>query len=220
MAGLDPRVDRAALEKLLDHAFARPDPDDLDRTHGVVIVQRGAIVSERYAEGVGPDDAFRSWSMAKSITNALVGVLVRQGRLDVHIPLFPPGDAAGRATLFAAMARKLKLPIKSEELPPLPDNDQLGGNEMEGLLVRALRVYESGKDAEERGVGEAKPLRACIESAIKDFRPSAHVERLELMDLLAVKECTDTRFLPERFRKLSLSEVNARIERLKAAVGE
>jgi hypothetical protein len=39
------------------------------------------------------------------------------------------------------------------------------------------------------------------------------------MDLLAVKECTDTRFLPERFRKLSLSDVNARIERLKAAIG-
>jgi hypothetical protein len=118
------------------------------------------------------------------------------------------------------MARKLKLPIKSEELPPLPENDQLGGNEMEGLLVRALRVYESGKDAEERGVGQAQPLRACIESAISDFRPSAHVERLQLMDLLAVKECTDTRFLPDRFRKLSLSDVNARIEVLKAAVGE
>jgi hypothetical protein len=160
------------------------------------------------------------WIFATSRPDLVEVDLKRQGRLDVHIPLFPPGDAAGRATLFAAMARKLKLPIKSEELPPLPDNDQLGGNEMEGLLVRALRVYESGKDAEERGVGEAKPLRACIESAINDFRPSAHVERLELMDLLAVKECTDTRFLPERFRKLSLSEVNARIERLKAAVGE
>ncbi len=160
------------------------------------------------------------WIFATSRPDLVEVDLKRQGRLDVHIPLFPPGDAAGRATLFAAMARKLKLPIKSEELPPLPDNDQLGGNEMEGLLVRALRVYESGKDAEERGVGEAKPLRACIESAINDFRPSAHVERLELMDLLAVKECTDTRFLPERFRKRSLSEGNARIERLKAAVGE
>jgi hypothetical protein len=112
------------------------------------------------------------------------------------------------------------MPVKLEELPRLPDNDQLGGNEMEGILVRALRVYETGKDAEERGQGNAKPLPACIEEAIADFRPSAHVERLELMDLLAVKECTDTRFLPERFRKLSLAQVNARIEELKAAIGE
>jgi SpoVK/Ycf46/Vps4 family AAA+-type ATPase len=160
------------------------------------------------------------WIFATSRPDLVEVDLKRQGRLDVHIPLFPPGDAAGRATLFAAMARKLKLPIKPEELPALPDNDQLGGNEMEGLLVRALRIYESGKDAEERGMGAGKPLRACIESAIADFRPSAHVERLELMDLLAVKECTDTRFLPERFRKLSLADVNARIERLKTAVGE
>jgi hypothetical protein len=160
------------------------------------------------------------WIFATSRPDLVEVDLKRQGRLDVHIPLFPPGDPAGRATLFAAMARKLKLPIEPEELPPLPDNDQLGGNEMEGLLVRALRVFESGKDAEERGKGKAKTLRECIEAATADFRPSAHVERLELMDMLAVKECTDTRFLPERFRKLSLADVNARIERLKAAVGE
>lgn len=34
-AELDPRVDRVALEKLLDHAFARPEPDDLERPKGV-----------------------------------------------------------------------------------------------------------------------------------------------------------------------------------------
>jgi hypothetical protein len=160
------------------------------------------------------------WIFATSRPDLVEVDLKRQGRLDVHIPLFPPGDAAGRATLFAAMARKLKMPVKPEELPRLPDNDQLGGNEMEGILVRALRVWETGRDAEERGQGKAKPLATCIEEAIADFRPSAHVERLELMDLLAVKECTDTRFLPERFRKLSLAQVNARIEALKAAIGE
>jgi AAA+ superfamily predicted ATPase len=160
------------------------------------------------------------WIFATSRPDLVEVDLKRQGRLDVHIPLFPPGDAAGRATLFAAMAHKLKLPIRAEELPPLPDNDQLGGNEMEGILVRALRIYETAADAQERGQGQAKPLRACIEEAVADFRPSAHVERLELMDLLAVKECTDTRFLPERFRRLSLAQVNARIEQLKTSIGE
>jgi SpoVK/Ycf46/Vps4 family AAA+-type ATPase len=160
------------------------------------------------------------WIFATSRPDLVEVDLKRQGRLDVHIPLFPPGDAAGRVGLFVAMARKLKLPIKPEELPSLPANDQIGGNEMEGILVRALRTSEAAKDAEERGGSKAMPLRACIEEAIADFRPSAHVERLELMDLLAVKECTDTRFLPERFRKLSLVQVNARIEQLKTAVGE
>ncbi len=160
------------------------------------------------------------WIFATSRPDLVEVDLKRQGRLDVHIPLFPPGDAAGRATLFAAMAHKLKLPIKPEELPPLPDNDQIGGNEMEGILVRSLREYETAQDAEERAAGKAVPLPECVARAIADFRPSAHVERLELMDLLAVKECTDTRFLPERFRKLSLAQVNARIEALKTAIGE
>ena len=101
------------------------------------------------------------WIFATSRPDLVEVDLKRQGRLDVHIPLFPPGDAAGRATLFGAMARKLKLPIKPEELPPLPDNDQLGGNEMEGLLVRALRTYESGKDAGGAGQGR-RPAAAGL----------------------------------------------------------
>lgn len=84
---LDRRVDRAALEKLLDHAFGQPDPQDLDRTHGVVIIQGGKLVAERHAHDVTPDHAFLSWSMAKSITNALVGILVQQGKLDISQPI-------------------------------------------------------------------------------------------------------------------------------------
>ncbi len=160
------------------------------------------------------------WVFATSRPDLVEVDLKRQGRLDVHIPLFPPGDAAGRAALFAAMARKLKMPITPARLPVLPDNDQIGGNEMEGILVRALRLYETRRAAAEAAGGEVPSLVACIEEAIADFRPSAHVERLELMDLLAVKECTDARFLPERFRALSLSEVNARIAHLKTVLGE
>ena len=40
------------------------------------------------------------------------------------------------------------------------------------------------------------------------------------MDLLAVKECTDSRFLPERFRELTLDEVNQRLDTLKLTIGE
>ncbi len=100
---LDPRVDRGGLEKLLDHAFSVPEPEDLERTHAVVAVQRGEIVAERYARGVEPDDTFLSWSMAKSITNALVGILVRQGKLDISQPIpvkeWNEGDPRRRITI-------------------------------------------------------------------------------------------------------------------------
>ena len=47
---------------------------------------RGQIIAERYAPGFGVHTQYRTWSTAKSITNALVGILVGQGRLEVDAP--------------------------------------------------------------------------------------------------------------------------------------
>ncbi len=152
------------------------------------------------------------WVFATSRPDLLEVDLKRQGRLDVHVPLFPPGDEASRHALFAAMARKVGIKIKPDELPPLPDDPNLGGNEMEGLLVRALRAFET------RPEGSTATLPEVIAEVIADFRPSAHVERLEAMDLLAVKECTDARFLPPRFRSLTLEQVNRRLDELRHAI--
>jgi hypothetical protein len=154
------------------------------------------------------------WVFATSRPDLLEVDLKRQGRLDVHIPLFPPGDAASRHELFAAMARKVGIEVAAGELPPLPDDHHLGGNEMEGILVRALRTWETRPEGDERTLPEV------VAAAVADFRPSAHGERLELMDLLAVKECTDTRFLPDRYRTLPLADVNRRIEELRLRLGE
>lgn len=155
------------------------------------------------------------WVFATSRPDLLEVDLKRQGRLDVHIPLFPPGDQESRKELFLAMARKVGLEVDPADLPVPPDDDQVGGNEMEGILVRALRIHETQPEGEER-----RSLPEIIRQVLEDFRPSAYVERLELMDLLAVKECTDSKFLPERFRGLSLSEVNRRIEALRLVLGE
>jgi hypothetical protein len=112
------------------------------------------------------------------------------------------------------MARKVGLDITKDELPRLPDDDQLGGNEMEGILVRSMRSHRT------RSGGEPEPLADVIRTAIEDFRPSAHRDRLELMDLLAVKECTDRRFLPPAYQKLSIEDVNRRIEKLRLRIAE
>ena len=160
------------------------------------------------------------WIFATSRPDLVEVDLKRQGRLDVHIPLFPPQDPESRRELFRAMAGKVGLEISEEPgdedggLPELPDDHQIGGNEMEGILVRAMRLYET------RSQDDSRSLHDIVADVIEDFRPSAHVERLELMDLLAAKECTDERFLPERFRTMSLAEINRRIEELKYDLGE
>jgi CubicO group peptidase (beta-lactamase class C family) len=85
-----PKVDRDRLRSALDQVFAAPQPADTSATNAVVVVHRGAIVAERYAEGFGPDDTQPSWSMAKGVLHALVGILVRDGKLDIHAPAGVP----------------------------------------------------------------------------------------------------------------------------------
>lgn len=69
-------------------------------TRAVVIVHRGRIVAERYAAGFGPRSILPGWSVTKSITNAMVGMLVGEGRLQPNAPAdFPEWRADARASI-------------------------------------------------------------------------------------------------------------------------
>lgn len=74
----------------LDAAFAPESQDRLGRTDALLVVRGGRIAYERYGEGLGPDNTFPSWSKAKSITQALTGLLVGDGRIDIHAPADAP----------------------------------------------------------------------------------------------------------------------------------
>ncbi|MCF8110752.1 MAG: beta-lactamase family protein [Desulfobacteraceae bacterium] len=79
-------VDSGLLQKAMDNAFAETDPEFRKNTRAVVAVYDGDLIAERYAPGISPQTPLLGWSMSKSVTNALVGILVRQGKLD-------PGDS-------------------------------------------------------------------------------------------------------------------------------
>lgn len=79
-------VDKELLNKALEFAFAYPKSPKKPDTRAVVVVYKGRIIAERYAPGFSKDTPLAGWSMTKSVTNALVGILVRQGKLDVHAP--------------------------------------------------------------------------------------------------------------------------------------
>jgi len=103
-AELPPGVDRDAVAAYLDRTFADPQPDETAQTNDLLVVHRGAIVVERYAEGVGPEDTQPSWSAAKSLLHAAVGILVRDGGLDIHTPApvpewQSPGDRRAAITI-------------------------------------------------------------------------------------------------------------------------
>lgn len=81
------RADYPQLAAVLDEAFSEPDPDYPRRTRAVVILHKGRIVAERYARDIKPDTPLPGWSMAKSVMNALVGILVKEGRLALDTPI-------------------------------------------------------------------------------------------------------------------------------------
>jgi CubicO group peptidase (beta-lactamase class C family) len=62
----------------------------LGETRAVVLIHHGRLVAERYATGFGPDTPLISWSMAKSVTQALVGVAVLRGLVDIDKPMGNP----------------------------------------------------------------------------------------------------------------------------------
>jgi len=96
--------DDHSLQALLTHAFTDPAPEMLGETHAFLAVHRGKIVAERYWRNFSATDTYPSWSKAKSITHALIGILVRAGKIDIHAPADVPewqgmGDLRKEITL-------------------------------------------------------------------------------------------------------------------------
>jgi len=92
-------LDRAGFAAAMDRGFAA-----FGETHAVVMIQGGRLIFERYGPEHGPDVTCMSWSKAKSITQALVGLLVGDGKLDIEAPAAvpewkTPGDPRGQITL-------------------------------------------------------------------------------------------------------------------------
>jgi len=84
-----------ALDRVLDRAFGEPNPDRPRRTRAVVVVRHGRIAAERYAPGFTAETPLIGWSMTKTAMNALVGILVGEGRLALDRPVpIPEWQAA------------------------------------------------------------------------------------------------------------------------------
>lgn len=79
-------IDKRAIEIALDSAFSEPGKEKNRRTRAVVIVYNGKIIAERYANGYNKNTKLIGWSMSKSITNALIGILVKDGKLNLDAP--------------------------------------------------------------------------------------------------------------------------------------
>ena len=99
--GERPGAPRRAVARAVDDVFTNP---ELGETRAVVLLHEGSMVAERYAEGYDAETRFVSWSMAKTVTAMLIGLLVSDGllRLDEPAPVARwqrPGDPRSAITL-------------------------------------------------------------------------------------------------------------------------
>ena len=72
-------VSRDALARRVEALFA----EDAAETRAVIVVHEGEIAAERYAPGYDAETRFVSWSMAKTVTGVLIGLLVTDGLLSL-----------------------------------------------------------------------------------------------------------------------------------------
>ena len=75
-------IDINKLNAAVDSGFAQTSHGKPAYTRAVLVVYKGQLIAERYADGFDQNTMQLGWSMAKSFTGALTGILVNQGKLN------------------------------------------------------------------------------------------------------------------------------------------
>jgi len=78
-------VDYTQLNKAIDKAFG-PNKEGKKSTRAVLVVYKDQIIGEKYAAGFDKNSRLLGWSMTKSITSTLFGILQKQGKLNINSP--------------------------------------------------------------------------------------------------------------------------------------
>ena len=78
-------VDYAKLNAAVANAFDEKGQIK-KRTRSVLVIYKDKIIAEKYDTGFNKESKILGWSMTKSITSALFGILQKQGKIDVFKP--------------------------------------------------------------------------------------------------------------------------------------
>ena len=104
----------AALDRVFAERAGRPVKD----VKAVVVVKDGKVIAERYAQGVDERSPLISFSVAKSFTNAFLGMLAMRGKLDVTAPLDAPewrGQGDPRRAITVENLMRMSSGLAAEE---------------------------------------------------------------------------------------------------------
>lgn len=130
------------------------------------------------------------WMLLTARPDLLPIDIKRQGRAEVHIPLFYPTKAEELRKLFLVLAKKSGAILKDENVPAdIQHKGNLSGADIEGIIGRAWRISLIA--------GSDEITKDALTEAIEGFLPSSQSLERELQELAAIIECTDLDFLPD-----------------------
>ena len=90
-APLPLEIDVDKVAEAVDAAFGSA----AEMTAAFVVTWNGRIVGERYGDGITLHTPLESWSMGKSLTATLMGILIQQGVYELYQPAPVPGWQGG-----------------------------------------------------------------------------------------------------------------------------
>ena len=121
----DPGVPREQLGRAVDDLFTA---EGIGTTYAVVVLHKGEVVAERYGEGMSEETRFVGWSMSKTVTAVLIGMLVADGRLELDEAAPVPswqraGDPRGEITLRELLQMRSGLRHREGYDPPYESSE-------------------------------------------------------------------------------------------------
>ncbi len=129
------------------------------------------------------------WMLLTARPDLLPIDLKRQGRAEVHIPLFYPVDNAELRVMIKVLAKKSGTTVDDADVPmEIPNKGHLSGADIEGIVGRAFRTSLLK--------GSRAITKEALAAALASFMPSTQTLEREAQELAAIIECTDIEFLP------------------------
>ncbi|MDJ0921637.1 MAG: serine hydrolase [Henriciella sp.] len=125
--GSMPAETAPVVDALITKALSTEKEELMGETRAIIVIHEGCLVAEAYRDGFGPDTKQISWSMAKSITQALVGRAVQLGYIDdIDAPMpvpFEADDPRSQITWRHWLTMTDGLDYKEVNAPSFAEND-------------------------------------------------------------------------------------------------
>jgi CubicO group peptidase (beta-lactamase class C family) len=180
------------LRPVIDRAFTEPDPERPRHTRAVVVIHDGRVVGERYANGFTNETPILGWSMTKTMINALVGILVKQGRLALDRPASipewqDPGDPRHAITLDHLLRMSSGLEFDESTWNPVSDvTVMLLGRPDAGLYAARKSLAAPPGTVWQYSSGTTNIISRAIRAVLNDHAMYAEFPRRALFDRIGM----------------------------------